>query len=497
MPIGLRQGCVLSPILFALYLADLGRILETSRLGVRLNTLVCPGMFFADDMVLCGDTANMHALLKIVKDYSLRNKLEFSGEKSVVLTYGAGSQSIVQPIWDIGIPPHKDKLQQIVTATPAKKGKYLGVWFSSGGQHAFMEHHKTMTLTAIRLSNIMGALVRGVNNPIGVLGRLWNVYAIPCIFYGAEVISFTQTLVDRIEVIQRALIRSSLRLPQCTAIEALYLLTGLYPVRAYIMRAKLNYFTYVSSLSADRWVFQAYMEQHNWLLLDNGLEQVIAGPPHLVNTYTYRLNTYWMAEVAYWYNTLGYATLAHLSKQSVRLNMIRDTWDFILKALKETLRDGSPNPAYKVTMRYVDDNPALPDWGYHRHKHVWWLRAKLDSIFLNAKKKPGRLQKQGLDTLKLCPMCGIQEETLYHFLCECEKYPPFPTRLALLLLPWWFSCSRSDGDRTQLSALIGHRWSIRERYIVESVCGPDPIDDDRGEERRAHNEMGELDTGEE
>ena len=70
-----------------------------------------------------------------------------------------------------------------------------------------------------------------------------------------------------------------------------------------------------------------------------------------------------------------------------------------------------------------------------------------------------------------CPMCGVGEETLHYFSYECEKYPPFPTRLRLLQLPWWFSCNRTDGDRTQLSALIGHRWAIRERFVIDSASG--------------------------
>ena len=48
---GLKQGCVLSPLLFALYINELGVELEKLG-GVRIGDVVIPAIFFADDIVL-------------------------------------------------------------------------------------------------------------------------------------------------------------------------------------------------------------------------------------------------------------------------------------------------------------------------------------------------------------------------------------------------------------------------------------------------------------
>ena len=48
---GLKQGCVLSPILFALYISDLEARLKEGGEGVKCGTEVIPGFFFADDLV--------------------------------------------------------------------------------------------------------------------------------------------------------------------------------------------------------------------------------------------------------------------------------------------------------------------------------------------------------------------------------------------------------------------------------------------------------------
>jgi hypothetical protein len=52
---GLRQGCSLSPMLFALYLAGLGQELTLSTLGVKLFRRYVSAIFFAVSACWCND----------------------------------------------------------------------------------------------------------------------------------------------------------------------------------------------------------------------------------------------------------------------------------------------------------------------------------------------------------------------------------------------------------------------------------------------------------
>ena len=54
--VGLKEGCVLSPLLFALYIKEVGDKVTESGNGVKLGDERIPGMFFADDIVLMADS---------------------------------------------------------------------------------------------------------------------------------------------------------------------------------------------------------------------------------------------------------------------------------------------------------------------------------------------------------------------------------------------------------------------------------------------------------
>ena len=64
---GLKQGCKLSPILFALYINDLCKALDDVGCGSKLDGLKVSSLLYADDIVLLSDTSNgLQTMLNIV-----------------------------------------------------------------------------------------------------------------------------------------------------------------------------------------------------------------------------------------------------------------------------------------------------------------------------------------------------------------------------------------------------------------------------------------------
>ena len=84
---GLRQGCSLSPLLFALYISDIGSDLSRSSEGFSLGGLCFSGLLFADDIVLISRTFHgLESLVRMVKLHCDNLKLVISPSKSNIVT---------------------------------------------------------------------------------------------------------------------------------------------------------------------------------------------------------------------------------------------------------------------------------------------------------------------------------------------------------------------------------------------------------------------------
>ena len=100
LEVGVKQGCVLSPLVFALYIRRMGVRLIQSGLGAKVGKVVIPGMFFADDMVIFGESREEFLeMLAIVSEEWDRLKLEFNVKKSKVMLSGSRNKG---QVWELG-----------------------------------------------------------------------------------------------------------------------------------------------------------------------------------------------------------------------------------------------------------------------------------------------------------------------------------------------------------------------------------------------------------
>src|SRR5579872_840331 len=89
--VGLRQGCLLSPILFAIYINGLAEEIKKEQLGVKLikyrdGTIGI--LMYADDIGLIGkDRENLRKLMEITFQYSVRWRFRFNYDKCAVVVF--------------------------------------------------------------------------------------------------------------------------------------------------------------------------------------------------------------------------------------------------------------------------------------------------------------------------------------------------------------------------------------------------------------------------
>ena len=88
---GVKQGGVLSPYLFSLYLEPLIDKLTMSGVGCRMGNIMCNVFVYADDVVLLAPSVRaLQDLTRICDQYSDNFDLSFNGDKSEILIFENG-----------------------------------------------------------------------------------------------------------------------------------------------------------------------------------------------------------------------------------------------------------------------------------------------------------------------------------------------------------------------------------------------------------------------
>lgn len=85
---GVKQGAVLSPILFAVYTDGLLKRLKDSGIGCHMGNQYVGALAFADDLtLLCPTLSGLKQMVKICEEYASAYSIKFNGAKSKLLLY--------------------------------------------------------------------------------------------------------------------------------------------------------------------------------------------------------------------------------------------------------------------------------------------------------------------------------------------------------------------------------------------------------------------------
>ena len=95
---GVRQGGILSPSLFAVYMDDLSSLLNTSRIGCHIDDVCINHVFYADDLCLMAPCAiALQELINVCYQYSNEIDLNFNATKSFCVAFTPKHYKLLLP----------------------------------------------------------------------------------------------------------------------------------------------------------------------------------------------------------------------------------------------------------------------------------------------------------------------------------------------------------------------------------------------------------------
>ena len=225
---GVKQGGVLSPILFTIYIDELIQDLNKSCMGCYIGNTFCGAIGYADDIILLSPTVKgINNMLQTCSEYGDTYSVKFNAAKSKLLRFGC-SQGDIPNIYFEG-----DALERVV------RGKYLGQTLGNNCDEINMSlclndfFYKVNMVTAYFY-----------NVPFHIKYALFKTYCMP--LYGAQLWNLGAKQVTRFYVAWRKAIRRLLGLPFTTHCNLLHLICEDIPIQS-----QINYrcITFINSLS--------------------------------------------------------------------------------------------------------------------------------------------------------------------------------------------------------------------------------------------------------
>ena len=199
---GVRQGCSLSPLLFALYLSDLCDDLSRSTLGFNISGTIISGLFFADDLVLFSYSAKgLIDLIALVNHHCDVLKIRISVAKSNVISPDDDPFTIVDQFGD-----------EVLSLEKVAMYKYLGIeMFQSIFKTGSEKQKKAISMANSYKFGCLNMSRRGPDSTI-LASTLWAKVALPAILFGTDCIPFSDTTITDIDRIQSQVCKSILSL---------------------------------------------------------------------------------------------------------------------------------------------------------------------------------------------------------------------------------------------------------------------------------------------
>ena len=394
---GVRQGGILSADFYKLYANNALLRVERSGYGASIGTVFCGAPTCADDMLFISDDPDeLQLMLDMGFDYSSMENYLLQPVKSVIVVAEPNKRKQYNSDreWNLGGAP----MPRVTSTT------HMGIPRSSV---KFSPEEVTVNIQKARraMYSLMPAGLHGENglDPQTAV-HVFQIYVLPVLLYGLEVAVPSKSNLDTLEKFLRTSLKQILSLPTSTASPVVHILTGILPVEAMVHKRILALFGSICRLNEDsvekrlcrRQISVKSYSSHSWFIivkellmkyhLDSPfslLESKLSKPKwrHIVAK---AVNSYWVERLTY--EAGLYTTLKNMNCST----MIPGRCHPLMINLS-----GNAHEASRIPVR---------------------LRIATGTYILQC----NRASYNQFESDATCNLCGKSDETLTHFLLECE-----------------------------------------------------------------------------
>jgi hypothetical protein len=411
----LKQGCVVSPILFSLLINELAdEIIANGRHGVSLGATEIDLflLLFADDLTLLASTVvGLQNQLNVLSRTITRLSLTVNLDKSKIIVFRKGGFLSAKEKWTLNTAQ-----LEVVNSY-----KYLGLTFSTK-----LSFSAAMEETSVKAKKCTIEILRTLNkikcNSPDIFFKLFDAQVVPTLMYAAEV--WGHKAYDRIEQVHLYACKRFLHVINRTPKDLLYGELGRYPLWILSMSRCVKY----------------------WMKL---LKQ----PENFISKKAYKM----LVSM----DENGYVTWATRIKMLLCENGFEMVWHFGCgneKQFIRLLKDRLYGTFCHGWRNHIDTSDRFSE--YRNYKTLIHRERYVDLIWLGIYRNSLAQMRMGVSqinthkfryssspTSTLCPFGCDKTESEVHFILECYKYD----HLRLRYMPY---ISSSENCTSTLASLL-------------------------------------------
>jgi exonuclease III len=364
---GVKQGCLLSPILFSLFINDVDEFLEG---GIDVCGKKVKLLAYADDLVLmASDRRVLQKMICDFKDYCDTWNLRVNLTKSKIVVFRNGGRLAGDERWTFG----GEEIEVV------NNYKYLGLNLSPtlSLESHFIDQGTKARFALNSLSNVVYSDSTKLQDKI----LFFKAVSRSILCYSAQVWGYAKF--GRVEAVLKFFIKRVFSLPVNTPDYIVYLETGQLPVFLFTLRLHLSYINRCYNLPISRYP-KIFMEQ------------------------IFSKKLYWYQEWVAISNHYG-VPLEYFSLQNLR---IEDILTVIKGRMEDSFRDMRMNSGSRSIYKELQLSVNYLNSEEHFQLVKWMMKARTELIYLN--------KYSFTSTSKDCSLCNLaEEEDIVHFIARC------------------------------------------------------------------------------